>query len=292
MLVALRVAYAPLFMIGFIGAALSIAVAGWSLVWLAPLLLAAIAMSFLVERLIPYEQDWNRPRGDAVRDVLHAVVNEASVYAGVALIPALTLLSPASEIWPDGWPLWGQLLLAILVADLGITLCHYGSHKVHWLWRFHAVHHSVKRMYGFNGLMKHPAHQAVETLAGAAPLILIGMPLGVGVLLSFSVAIQLLLQHANIDMRTGPLRHVMAWAPVHRFHHQKWAGVGDVNFGLFTCVWDHLLRTAYYDPDKHLDAEAIGIGDEPNYPSGYLAQLAAPFRARVGSGAQANSGPR
>lgn len=239
----LRVVYAPVFMLGFIGAAVSIAASGRPLAWLAPLLCAAITVSFLVERLIPYDPAWNRPRGDGRRDALHAFVNEASVYAGAALIPVLTLLSPAAGLWPEGWPLWAQLLLAIIVADLGITLCHYFSHKVPWLWRLHAVHHSVTRMYGFNGLMKHPAHQALETLAGTTPLILIGLPLEVGVLLGYAVAIQLLLQHANVDMRIGPLRHVMAWAPVHRFHHQKWAGIGDVNFALFTCLWDHLLRT-------------------------------------------------
>ncbi|MFN3574311.1 MAG: sterol desaturase family protein [Phenylobacterium sp.] len=274
----LKAAYAPAFMFGFIGAGLALVTRGQSLAWLAPLLGAAIAVSFFVERVIPYEPIWNRPRGDSRRDVLHALVNEASVYAGAALIPVLTLLSPAAGLWPAAWPIWAQLVLAILLADLGITLCHYFSHKFQWLWRFHAVHHSVKRMYGFNGLMKHPVHQAVETLAGTAPLILMGMPLQIGVLLGFAVAIQLLLQHANVDMRLGPLCYVMAWAPVHRFHHQKGPGVGDVNFGLFTCLWDYLLRTAYYDHSKRLSSDDIGIGDQPNYPTDYVAQLAAPFR--------------
>ena len=282
MLRVLRAVYAPAFMFGFIAAALALVANGWPLAWLAPLLGAAIAVSFLVERIIPYEETWNEPRGDSLRDALHALVNEASVYAGAALIPVLTLLSPAAGFWPDAWPVWAQLVFAILVADLGITLCHYFSHKFEWLWHFHAVHHSVKRMYGFNGLMKHPVHQAVETLAGTTPLILIGMPLEIGVLLGFSVAIQLLLQHANVDMRLGPLRYVMAWAPVHRFHHQKWAGAGDVNFGLFTCLWDHLLRTAYYDPDKRLSSDDLGIGDQPDYPTGYVAQLTAPFRGGPG----------
>lgn len=126
--------------------------------------------------------------------------------------------------------------MAIIVADFGITLCHYSSHRIEWLWRFHAVHHSVKRMYGFNGLIKHPVHQALEVTAGTLPLVLVGMPFEVGLLLGFAVAIQLLLQHSNADMTIGPLRHFLALAPVHRFHHQKWAGIGDVNFGLFTCL--------------------------------------------------------
>ena len=63
-----------------------------------------------------------------------------------------------------------QLLLALPVADLGITLVHYASHRLPLLWRLHAVHHSVTRMYGFNGLMKHPLHQAAEAVGGVLPL--------------------------------------------------------------------------------------------------------------------------
>jgi hypothetical protein len=49
------------------------------------------------------------------------------------------------------------------------------------------------------------------------PLILIGMPSQVAVLLSFAVGLQLLLQHSNVDMCIGPLRYIWAVAPVHRF---------------------------------------------------------------------------
>ncbi|MCH4894944.1 sterol desaturase family protein [Sphingomonas sp. SFZ2018-12] len=277
-------------LLGFNGAAVWTVESGATRLWLLPLLLAAIATSFAVERLIPYEPLWNRDRGDSWRDVAYAVAYEASVYSSVALIPLLTLLAPFPGSWPSAWPLWGQLLFAVIVADLGITLCHYASHRVEWLWRFHAPHHSVTRMYGFNGLIKHPVHQLLETTAGTTPLILIGMPLEVGLLLGFAITIQLLLQHSNANMRIGPLRYVLALAPLHRFHHQKWAGVGDVNFGLFTNIWDHLLGTAVYEPEKRFTSADLGIGKRPDYPMSYLEQLAEPLRARprrYGEGAEA-----
>jgi sterol desaturase/sphingolipid hydroxylase (fatty acid hydroxylase superfamily) len=276
----LKVAYSPAMLLGFNGAAVWIVASDASRLWLVPLLLAAIATSFVVEHMIPYEPSWNRDRGDGRRDIVYAVAYEASVYLSVALIPVLTLLSPETGLWPAFWPLWGQLLFAVIVADIGITLCHYASHRVEWLWRFHAPHHSVKRMYGFNGLIKHPIHQLLETVAGTTPLLLLGMPLEVGLLLGVAITIQLLLQHSNADMRIGPLRHVLALAPLHRFHHRKWAGVGDVNFGLFTNIWDHLLGTAVYEHDRRFTSDDLGIGKQPDYPVGYLGQLAAPFRAQ------------
>lgn len=278
---ALKIAYAPAMLLGFIGGAVAIVSNDLLRLWLMPLLIAAIATSFTIERLIPYDTEWNKDRGDSRRDIVYAFFYEASVYASIALIPLLTLLSPANAFWPDNLPIWLQLLGAIIIADLGITLCHYASHRFEWLWRFHAPHHSVKRMYGFNGLIKHPVHQALETAAGTTPLVLLGMPTDIGLLLGFAITIQLLLQHSNADMRIGPLRYVVALAPLHRFHHQKWAGIGDVNFGLFTNLWDHILGTAVYDGSKRFTSDDLGIGKQPDYPTSYVGQLAAPFREQL-----------
>lgn len=276
----LGIGYAPSMLLGYNGAALAVVAADAPRILLLALVLAAIATSFVLERIIPYEPSWNHGGGDGGRDTVYAIAYEASVYASVALIPVLTLLSPTIGVWPHSWPLWAQLSLAIVVADFGITMCHYASHRIEWLWRFHAPHHSVKRMYGLNGLIKHPVHQALETAAGTAPLVLAGMPMDIGILLGFAITLQLLLQHSNADMRLGPLRHLLALAPMHRFHHQKWAGIGDVNFGLFTNLWDHLLGTAAYVPTKRFTSDELGIGKQPDYPVGYLAQLVEPFRAR------------
>ncbi|MFX5594961.1 sterol desaturase family protein, partial [Acinetobacter baumannii] len=90
------------------------------------------------------------------------------------------------------------------------------SHRSALLGRLHAVHHSVQRLYGFNGLMKHPLHLGLEALGGTLPLWLRGVPQTVAALLAFAIGIQLLLQHSNVDMRIGGLRHVFAWAPLHR----------------------------------------------------------------------------
>lgn len=274
----MRTLYAPVFFLGFVGSAVWLLDEGASLGWLPVLLLLAIGVSMLCERLWPYRERWNVSQGDGTRDVIHAGVNEALNAAGIAAIPLIALVLPDSGLWPSDWPLALQLLLALPVADLGITLVHYASHRLPLLWRLHAVHHSVTRMYGFNGLMKHPLHQMLEALGGTLPLLLCGLPLDVAALLAFSISIQLLLQHSNVDMRIGWLRHVFAWAPVHRLHHLKYGTTGDVNFALFFSVWDRLLGTALHLPHYHLADDDLGIGDFPDYPVGYGAQLRQPFR--------------
>jgi len=276
----IRVGYVPLMTAGFAFAAIFSVSNDIGYIYLFGLLLAAIFISFLAERIVPYDHLWNRGHRDTKRDFLHAVVNEASNVLSVVSLPLIVALAPDFGFWPSEWALWGQLLLAVLIADCGITLVHYISHKHPLLWRFHAVHHSVKRMYGFNGLMKHPVHQAIETIGGTFPLILMGIPVEVAALLAFAISIQLLLQHSNVDVKIGPLRYLFALSPVHRFHHIKWPVEGDVNFGLFTTIWDRILGTAVFDADRRFSSQDLGIGREPDYPDAYLAQLAQPFKTR------------
>ena len=274
----MRILYAPCLFFGFIGTALYLIHLGASIAWLLPLLAVAILLSFCCEALYPYKQAWASGTGEGPRDYLHAVVNETLNSLGIAAIALLPAWLPSSDCWPSHWAVHWQLLLAIPLADLGITLVHYASHRSALLWRLHAVHHSVTRLYGFNGLMKHPLHQLAEALGGVLPLVLLGLPQDVAALLAFSIAIQLLLQHSNADMRIGWLRHVFAWAPVHRLHHLKYGHVGDVNFALFLPLWDRLLGTALHLPGYALADDDMGIGDRPDYPVGYLAQLCEPWR--------------
>ncbi len=273
--------YAPIFFIGFIGLAICVVDLELNKVWLIALLLIAVMASFVTEWLIPYETTWNQPKNDRKRDILHALVNEVSNALSIAAIPIVTLLFHGFDIWPNGWPLVVQLAMSILIADFGITMTHYISHKVESLWRFHAVHHSVERMYGFNGLMKHPLHQSVELIAGTIPLLLMGLPLEVGVLLGFATMMQLLLQHSNVDMRVGPLIFIWAVAPGHRHHHLASRTEGNVNFGLFTMIWDHLLGTFMLNNKQPRDGD-LGIDGRSDFPIDYMQQLIEPFRKSDG----------
>ena len=241
-------------------------------------LLGAVGLMLVAERVLPYEPRWNRTHGDGSRDIAHAIVNTTFNNVGIWLLPLFAGLGLFAGVWPETWPFWLQVVFAVIVLDFGITLAHCFSHRIELLWRFHAVHHSVERMYGFNGLMKHPVHQSIETIAGMTPLLILGIPATVASAIVFVVVLQLLLKHSNVDFRVGPLKYIFAVAEVHRFHHRKGAGLGDVNFGLFTTLWDHLLGTFYYGSQR-VEVEDLGIGDRPTYPRAYVAQLIEPFRA-------------
>ena len=128
--------------------------------------------------------------------------------------------------------------------------------------------------------MKHPIHQAIELSAATVPLIVLSFGPTIAWLVGFAVAIQLLLQHSNVDMQIGKLGYIWAIAPAHRHHHIASAKDGDVNFGLFTTLWDHLLGTFVLNGRPTPRQGQLGIEGDPDFPRGYAEHLMAPFVRR------------
>ena len=279
----LSLAGAPLFLIGFNSGFIVLAVRDASIVAHLSWLALAIAASFALERVNPFVPAWNEDHDDTQSDHVHVIVNTALMHSGIALMPTFAATLGSLEIWPSALPFGVQVVLAILVADFGITVAHFWSHRIAMLWRFHAVHHSAPRLYGLNGIMKHPLHQLIETLSGTMPLLLVGMPQNVAAALAGAVGVQLLLQHSNANYTLGPFRAIVAGPETHRFHHRNGPGQDLVNFALFSHAWDWLLGTYYFNADatpRH--STRIGIGGRDAYPRPYLRQLVEPFTNGTG----------
>ncbi|MDH4983399.1 sterol desaturase family protein [Hyphomicrobium sp. D-2] len=241
-----RYGYAPFMMLGLIGAAYwvvtELVIARdnvWAYLWLAPLLGLAYAVAFASEKIAPFFDEWNDhdAHGDVPTNFIHLIVYEMQSINGVLLIPLIVWLFPFNaEIWPNQWPLWAQLLMAYLISDFVFMIMHYLSHRFPVLWRLHAVHHGVGRLYGFNGVMRHPAHQALDMIVGSMPLVIMGMPIPVAVLLGFAISITLIVQHSNVDARLGPLQKHFSIGRIHHLHQVNWGTEGDCNFGLLLDV--------------------------------------------------------
>lgn len=274
-----RVAYVPI--VVMLGTSVVVLASHGAHLALALAVLAAVGVSFAAERIAPYDVDWNRDHDDRTRDIAHALVNEALNAASVAALPLLASAIVLFDVWPTGWAFPLQVALAVIVFDAGVTIAHWASHRSPTLWSFHAVHHSVTRFYGLNGLMKHPLHQAIEMTAGVAALVLIGLPQSVAVALAGLTVLQLLLQHSNVDYQIGALGNWWALNGGHRQHHLRYPGEGDTNFGLYTLLWDRALRSYRPPADRPIVTSVdMGVAGRPDYPARYGAQLAQPFLDR------------
>jgi hypothetical protein len=84
-----RYGYVPMLLVGANGASLVLATSGAPEAAHVAIVVAAVALSFAAERVLPYSRAWNSDHGDRVRDVAHAVVNETLAFVSIALIPVL-----------------------------------------------------------------------------------------------------------------------------------------------------------------------------------------------------------
>jgi sterol desaturase/sphingolipid hydroxylase (fatty acid hydroxylase superfamily) len=152
-------------------------------------------------------------------------------------------------------------------------------HKVPWLWRFHAVHHSAERLYFINAFRNHPGDIALSTAFSVLPLALLGAPPTVMALFSVFASAHFFLQHANIDYRVGPLTWVLSVGEVHRWHHSRKLEEADANYGNVLLIWDVLFGTRKLPAG--VPPENVGLADGTTLPTGYVAQLVSPFTTRV-----------
>ena len=132
-----RYAYVPCMLLGINGCAVICVGNGLRFWQMTLLLMLAICLARLAEHILPYEAEWNKSHGDAGKDVTHGFAYELSGLAGLLWLQLIALTVPWQGLWPREWPLGLQLLTAIIVTDLAVTLLHYASHHVSWLWKLH-----------------------------------------------------------------------------------------------------------------------------------------------------------
>jgi sterol desaturase/sphingolipid hydroxylase (fatty acid hydroxylase superfamily) len=288
-----RYGYAPFMMLGMTGAAYwvvsDVVVARghtWGYLLLVPLLAIAYFVAFAAERTAPFFDEWNDhdEHGDNTTNILHIIVYEYQATVGVLLIPVICWLFPFQGLWPTQWPMLGQVIMAFVISDFAFMMMHYLSHRYAPLWRLHAVHHGVGRLYGMNGVLRHPAHQVIDMVIGNAPLVIMGMPVPVAVVLGFAISMTLIVQHSNVDARLGPLQKHLSIGRIHHLHHVNWGTEGDCNFGLLLTVWDKLLGTYRETPSRVITPADMGVDELPNFPKSYWQQLFLPFHYKPGAG--------
>jgi sterol desaturase/sphingolipid hydroxylase (fatty acid hydroxylase superfamily) len=224
-----------------------------------------------LEYIIPFEPAWSRPQGDLLTDACHLVVTGIFV----EWTPSLAISEQLqTDVWPNHWPLWLQLPLALALTDLA----GYWVHRLHHaaLWRFHSVHHSAPRLYWLNTVRTHPVEALIYVFGVFAPLLVLGASEEVLTLYVVFATVFRLLQHSNVDVRLGPLNWVFSMAELHRWHHSRKIEEADSNFGNIVIFWDVLFGTRYLPPRR--PPADVGIDGMPEFPTSYLAQLAIPFR--------------
>jgi sterol desaturase/sphingolipid hydroxylase (fatty acid hydroxylase superfamily) len=238
--------------------------------------LAVLALLFVpLERVFALRPQRVRRPGLGT-DITHLLVNSTLVAIG-AVVFAIAIALPL--IWLRPLDLVGHLSAAgaVAVGFVVVFTANYWGHRlthtVPFLWRFHAVHHSIEHMDWVASGRLHPLDSAFTQGFTVAPLIVLGYSRGSFISVTAFVTLLAVFQHANLRLRFPGLRWVLPTPEWHHWHHALDAEAVDKNFGL--PVLDVLFGTAYLPKGRH----ALVFGTTTAVPAeGYLAQLAFPLR--------------
>lgn len=233
-----------------------------------------------LEALFPKREEQPLFRSEWREDIFYYLVSSmlVQVLSWISLGPAKYLLNNTSWESLRGWmaalPLVVQVLAIVFLTDLVQYWLHRAFHRVPFLWRFHAVHHSAKSMDWMAGARMHFVEICILRGTTVLPMFLLGFSTTAVHIYIFMVYLWSTFIHANIGWR---LRRVEPFLVVPRFHHWH-HGIEkeaiDVNFAIHFPWLDRLFGTYHMPGDRWPDG--YGVADHP-VPNGYLAQFMYPF---------------
>jgi sterol desaturase/sphingolipid hydroxylase (fatty acid hydroxylase superfamily) len=179
------------------------------------------------------------------------------------------------------WPLWLELLLAVLIFDLAIWLQHLITHKVPLFWRFHRVHHADRDFDVTTALRFHPVEIAASALLKVGLVYVIGPSALAVIVFEILLNATAMFNHANLRLPLGldrVVRLVLVTPDMHRVHHSVHRHEHDSNYGFSLSIWDRIFRTYVPQPAAGHDDMTVGLEWQDDRPMKLGWALWLPFR--------------
>ncbi|MCC7121534.1 MAG: sterol desaturase family protein [Gammaproteobacteria bacterium] len=246
----------------------------WIVLWL-----------FVLEKHLPYRSDWRRNDGQIGADLGHTLLNKGLVQITIIQLMSLEFFANRGSGVIGALPLWQQIIIGLVATEFGLYWAHRLGHEWPLLWRFHAVHHSVKRLWIVNTGRFHFIDSNLSVLASVPFLLATGISMDAIIWVSAITAYVGVLTHCNVAMRCGWLNYLFNTPNLHRWHHSTSPVEGNTNYGQNLLVWDQLFGTWLYK--REAGPGFIGIHDR--MPRRLLGQLLMPFRWKRYQAAPADS---
>jgi len=244
-------------------------------------LLGSTLVFVVIEKLFPLYKGQTLFRKEWQTDLKHFAVNHFIVGLALLVVNFLLhhlfgwLVRSDFQQFVQHTPFVPQLLVCILVADLAQYGTHRAYHEVPLLWRFHAVHHSVKTMDWLAGSRQHMLELIVTRVAVLAPLYILGFSESVMNAYIIVVGFQAVFNHANVHLPWGPLKYVIVTPDFHHWHHASDEEAIDKNYAAHYAFLDYLFGTAVKSTKKFPERYGV-VGDY--MPDGFVRQQLFPFR--------------
>ena len=251
-------------------------------------LIATGVFCWALERIRPWRREQRGWRRGIGQDMFFLVFNGRyfGIFAahliawGTGVLKLESTAEPAVPGIVHAWPWPVQFVACLFLLDLVEWCVHVLLHRVHWLWRFHKLHHSIEELDWIGNFRFHFGEIIVYRTFTFLPLLFLGAQ--GSVLLATGVFTTLIsnLNHTNVNISWGPLRYLFNSPRMHVWHHDlKKHGRFGQNYGIVFSLWDWVFGTAYMPAGPGQPAR-LGFKGMPAYPRGLFARLAYPLLPR------------
>jgi sterol desaturase/sphingolipid hydroxylase (fatty acid hydroxylase superfamily) len=239
----------------------------------------AIWESFLPQRKLSQtaERRWSR---HGILFAICAAVNMAVLRLTPVAVAALVADSRYGVLNRAWLPDAVRFAATILLLDLLQYSVHRTLHRVGFLWRIHAVHHSDPDYDVSTSARFHPLELIVTQGALLGTVALLAPPV-LAVLVTELLRVALnLAEHANASLPAGVERIVrlfLVTPDLHRIHHSEDEGEQGSNLGQIFPWWDRLFGTylAYAAKGRNFVTGLRGFQNSASMGVGFM--LAEPF---------------
>jgi sterol desaturase/sphingolipid hydroxylase (fatty acid hydroxylase superfamily) len=172
-------------------------------------------------------------------------------------------------------PIWLQFIEIMFLTDFVQYWLHRAFHRVPFLWRFHAVHHSAKTMDWLAGSRMHLVEIVCLRGLTVIPMQVLGFDQTALYAYLVTVYLYATYVHANLRFDIEFIKPLLVTPRFHHWHHGIEPEAIDVNFAVHFPILDRLFGT-YYMPAR-LWPSGYGVGGHP-VPTGFMQQMIYPFQ--------------
>ena len=233
-----------------------------------------------LEHLVPHRADQTVLRAEWREDLFYYLVSSLMVQVLTYLTLAPSRLIVASADLGGFRAVVGHQPFALQVVEIMVLTdfvqywVHRAFHRVPLLWKFHAVHHSVRSMDWIAGARMHFLEVIVLRALTATPMFTLGFDASALQTYILIVYIYSAFIHANIGWSFERVGRFIVTPRFHHWHHGIEKEAIDVNFAIHFPLFDRLFGTFHLPAGRW----PKGYGIRQAVPKGYLGQFLHPFR--------------
>jgi len=246
----------------------------------------ALAILWLLEGALPMFEGRRHRGRHSLSNIALGVGNAALV--AVVFAAATLLVTEAARERAFGLlhlfdlPTAVRIAAAVVIFDAWQYAWHRLNHRVPFLWRFHAVHHSDGDLDASTALRFHTGEIVLSSIARLAVLPLLGLTIAEVLLYETILLPIILFHHSNVRVPASVdvcLRWLIVTPWMHWVHHSDQRPETDSNYSSIFSFWDRMFGSFRLRDDP--SEIRLGLANiERSEWATLTGMLAMPFRRR------------